>query len=277
MAAGSSVTRSAVNGNAAARRTKWKPPGWGFASWSSSNWLCIWPGLVRLWLKGDFFSLLVASSFALLLNLSLLSTFVWTQWLGEYFPAISWPVLLAFWVGSLIVSRRALVEFESNTATHKHSDALFIAAQTEYLKKNWIEAEALLTRRLRNSPRDIESRILLASVLRRLQRFDQAKKHLIQLGKFDESAVWREEIEQLFDSLRGDVELLTNSQTDNDRSLDDDETDIATNETVKPESESLDSESNNEIQILTNETTIEKVIKANSETGSSKSNQRRAA
>jgi len=230
-----------------------------------------------LWLKGDFFSLLIASSFALLLNLSLLSTFVWTQWLGEYFPAISWPVLLAYWIGSLIVSRRSLAEFESNTATHKHSDALFIAAQTEYLKKNWIEAEALLMRRLRNSPRDIESRILLASVLRRLQRFDQAKKHLVQLGKFDESAFWREEIEQLFVSLRGDIELETNSQANHDRTPDNHETDIAKNETVKLDSDSLDSNSNTEIQILTNETTIEQVIDANPETGSSESKQRRAA
>ena len=68
--------------------------------------LCGWPGLSRLWLRGHGPSLLVAVGFSILLNLALVSTFLWPALLGEAFPALAWPVLGLIWLVSLAISLR---------------------------------------------------------------------------------------------------------------------------------------------------------------------------
>lgn len=216
--------------------------------------LCGWPGLSRLWLRGHAPSLLIAVGFSILLNLALVSTFLWPALLGETFPALAWPVIGLVWLGSLMISVKmtpiwseappmaAVAErdhfathdetaVETLTVTHQDTDkdeqntdladlesadfqqsnhaaapvdnsvtakhrTLFNQAQTEYLKGHWDEAKQLLSQQIGTETRDIESRLLLATLNRRVGELDEADQQLNQIQKFDEAIHWKFEIQR---------------------------------------------------------------------------------
>jgi Tetratricopeptide repeat len=166
-------------------------------------YLCLWPGLARLWLRGEWASLLLATGFSLLLNAAILATFVWPEWLGPGFATAIWPVLGLVWLTSLWGSWRQRNELFGTSAEAVAEtagkdlvayDRLFIEAQGEYLRGDWDHARTLLERQLGRFPRDAASRLLLASLLRRSGRLDQAEEQLIVLGKLDQAAPWLQEI-----------------------------------------------------------------------------------
>ncbi len=76
----------------------------------------------------------------------------------------------------------------------RQSDTLFIQAQREYLGGHWEEAEMLLRRCLQTTPRDIEARLLLSTMLRHSRRLEEASEELTTILKFDESSNWIFEI-----------------------------------------------------------------------------------
>ncbi len=163
--------------------------------------LCGWPGLARLWTKGHWNSLWVAIGFSLLVNLALISTFVWPQLLGKDFPLIVWPLILVVWIVSAWVAYRSLPELltigaEPTEVDTESIDTLFIRAQNEYLKGDWATAEQFLIRRLELDPRDVQSRLLLATLFRHSRRLKLAVEQLDELNKFDESIHWNFEIDR---------------------------------------------------------------------------------
>ena len=225
--------------------------------------LCVWPGLSRLWLRGHGPSLLVAVGFSVLLNLALVSTFLWPALLGEAFPALAWPVIGLIWLGCMLVSVRMTPTWsrppematvaerdrfttqnneqftQHNTREHTQeidasesldttsaaSDAnenseyvvdnltttanrtLFNQAQTEYLKGHWDEAESLLLRQIQLDTRDVESRLLLATMYRRIERLDDAQQQLEKIERFDESTHWRFEISRELELIHEEREI----------------------------------------------------------------------
>lgn len=74
------------------------------------------------------------------------------------------------------------------------SQSAFILAQTEYLKGNWFEAEAILLEILQDFPRDAEAMLLLVGVLRHTERWQPALRRLDQLEMLDTASPWRFEI-----------------------------------------------------------------------------------
>lgn len=167
------------------------------------NWgpvlLCSWPGLAGLWCRGYLSSLLIAIGFSIILNLAMISTFVWPWSMGETFPLVSWPVILLVWITSAWLTYKQVPDLVSvsTIATPEEpqqGDTLFIQAQSEYLKGHWSEAEFLLHRCLRNWPRDIEARLLLATLHRHNRRLEDAANELDNLLKYDESTNWISEI-----------------------------------------------------------------------------------
>jgi len=75
-------------------------------------------------------------------------------------------------------------------------DTLFIQAQREYLGGHWEEAELLLKRRIDHAPRDMEARLLLATLFRHSRRLEQAGEQLGEMNRFDESLEWDFEIDR---------------------------------------------------------------------------------
>lgn len=173
------------------------------------NWgpalLCFWPGLAGLWYRGRWISLFLAVAFAVLLNLTIVASFIWTGiFEDDAFPGVAWPMLLLIWFASTVIARRNLPDVMSltrddslpvaDTESAEAVDALFIEARREYLRGHWNEAQSLLQRQLKRYPRDIESRLMLATLFRHTRQFDDAVAQLNQIEKYDPSINWKNEI-----------------------------------------------------------------------------------
>ena len=181
-------------------------------NWGSAL-LCCWPGLPGLWYRGRWTSLILAIAFAVLLNLTIVASFIWTGiFEDDAFPAIAWPMLLLIWFASVVIARRnmpdvmSLTKFDSiatvDTESAESIDALFIEARREYLKGHWDEAQSLLQRQLKRHSRDIESRLMLATLFRHTRQFDEATEQLNWIEKYDPAIHWKNEIARERELLR---------------------------------------------------------------------------
>jgi hypothetical protein len=183
-----------------------------------TSWLlCLWPGLARSWTKGDWPSLALAITFGAMLNLALVTSFKWPELLGDGFPTLIWPILAAVWIVSAMISHHELFTRQKRPQTAADlspvPDTLFIQAQREYLRGNWADAESLLKRRLQFRSRDVESRLLLATLLRHRYRFVDARVELDTLARFDESEVWKFELERERQLLELDQQQLSDRES----------------------------------------------------------------
>jgi hypothetical protein len=158
--------------------------------------VCLWPGLAALWLRGRWSALATAVAFAALLNFALAGSLLWPDQLGVVGSSGVWLAVAALWLAGLWRNFRQLPELLIPAGPPAPAEDLFPAAQAEYLKGHWFEAEALLARQLQSSPEDAECRLLLATLLRRTGRTQEAQRQLRRLAQCDAAGKWRLEIEQ---------------------------------------------------------------------------------
>ncbi len=161
--------------------------------------ICLWPGLPRLWIRGDWAALTTAVMFGAGLNLVLVSSFVWPELLPPSFNLIGWVVVGTVWLASVFHAYRSLPHLREPPRVDDRG--LFIQAQAEYLKGHWFEAETLLRQLLRYCSRDADVLLMLATLYRRTKRYDEAEKQLDRLDRLDEAVKWRAEIQQERDTL----------------------------------------------------------------------------
>lgn len=166
---------------------------------TAARWLaCLWPGLPQLWRHGHWQAWGLAAAFGLLLNLVLLSTVVWTEIVSPSVAAVAWGSLAVFWLISVVLSLRW------RPATLSPTQDLFPAALSEYLKGNWYEVERLCRQRLAERRGDVETQLLLATMLRHTQRLGEAREQLDRLALIEAAEPWsweiRSELERLNDA-----------------------------------------------------------------------------
>ena len=137
----------------------------------------LWPGLPQLAERGSWAALVVAFGAAALLNVALLGTFVWTELLAPDLRILYWSccwlrgvVRRGFPAGS-IAAERVRTESDENT------DA-FREALDYYLQGNWFEAQRTPGRLLRKDRRDVDARLMLATLLRHTGRCEEAARQL---------------------------------------------------------------------------------------------------
>ncbi|MCA9125258.1 MAG: hypothetical protein H6822_01795 [Planctomycetaceae bacterium] len=167
---------------------------------SSPYIICLWPGLPRLWIRGDWAALATAVAFGAALNLVLVSSFVWPELLPPSFTLIGWLILGTTWLAAAFQAYRSLPLLREPPRVDDRG--LFIQAQAEYLRGHWFEAETLLRQLLRYCSRDVDVLLMLATLYRRTKRYDEAAKQLDRLDRLDEAFKWRWEIVQERDTLR---------------------------------------------------------------------------
>ncbi|HET6880193.1 MAG TPA: tetratricopeptide repeat protein [Pirellulales bacterium] len=155
--------------------------------------LCLWPGLPQLWLAGAWSGLALAVGFASLLDLLLLTTLLWTEWVEPAFRFAGWTAVTVLWSVSIVTGWRWSSERLHQRRTSREQD-LFPRALGEYLRGNWYEAEAACKNMLRRVPGDVQARLLLAGLLRRTRRWPEAHEQLAALKKLEASAAWEFEI-----------------------------------------------------------------------------------
>lgn len=160
----------------------------------------LWPGLTQLWLRGSLGGLVTAVIFAAALNLALVISFVYPEAAGPHFPlwlapCAVWFMVLWLWVAGWRRSQQLLAEwFPARQPTDATTETLFCQAQAEYLKGRWRQAEAVLGELLTRRSRDVEGRLLLASLLQRTQRWNEARQLLTDLSHEEAAARWQFEI-----------------------------------------------------------------------------------
>jgi len=71
---------------------------------------------------------------------------------------------------------------------------LFIDARDAYLAGDWLKAETKIQTILTLSPTDGEAQLLLGTLLRRVGRFEEAKKSLKKLARSDSGQPWQHAI-----------------------------------------------------------------------------------
>jgi hypothetical protein len=161
-----------------------------------ARWITlVWPGLTQLWFSGTLWGLAVGCGFAWLVNLAVVSTFVWTELIGPWSRVGVWGLLVLVWTGSLSLSFRQL-RLRDPAEIRAKADDLFRRAQGEYLSGNWVGAEQLLAEVLRLDRQDVDTRMMLVSLLRRTGQLTEAADQLRRLDATEGSEKWQSEIER---------------------------------------------------------------------------------
>lgn len=160
-----------------------------------SLWLCLWPGLPRLWCRGEWRALWLALLFSLAINVWLVCTFVFRDWLPSAYLWMGWLLLATTWLVCVWRSRRSW-PVAPTAVDGQRLDQLLAEARGEYLKGHWLEAESLLKQAIELHDRDVDAHLLLVSLLRRTERWDEAHSRLESLAAMTEAKPWKMEMER---------------------------------------------------------------------------------
>ncbi len=150
-----------------------------------ARWLLwSWPGLEALWLEGSWRALGVAIGFGAVLDLLGAATYVWFELFSSAQLILGWGGLALVWAMSAAISRQQRKRNNARQSAPATQD-LFQTAMTEYLRGHWYDAEAAVSRLVAKNPKDIEARLLWATLLRRAGRGVEARAQLKQLERLD--------------------------------------------------------------------------------------------
>jgi len=167
-------------------------------------WLCCWPGLPRLWLRGEFRGLAWAVGFSLALNLALIHTFLWPEWLPLASPLLLWPPLFLWWCWAAwrgFHSIPDLILVPTGAQPGEGRPDFLAEAQVEYLRGHLEEAEILLRRQIERYADDIPAGLMLATLLRHRGRYTAARQQLVQLRRWDAAQRWQFEIQRELEAI----------------------------------------------------------------------------
>jgi hypothetical protein len=175
------------------------------------GWAYYWPGLPQLWLRGSWAGLLLAVVFTTLVNTLLLAGCVYREWFpmeyqlgGAGVAGITW--VAAWWwcrkerrYATVTEGREADAEYglegSSVAPAAGPGEQWYREAQQAYLRADWVSAEQLLLQTLKHNARDVEARLLLATLWRRQGRLQEAARQLDKLARLEAAEDWKYEIE----------------------------------------------------------------------------------
>jgi hypothetical protein len=185
------------------------------------RWLTLgWPGLPQLWFAGSWSGLAIATGFTALLNLGLLSSWLWAELFSPQIRTVIWLTVGMFWLAAAVASARWIAGL-SMSGPSADDEGLFNLARSEYLRGNWFEAEVTLDRLLTRNVLDVEARLMLAMLLRHTRRDAEASQHLARLSRMDGAERWQLEIsrEQARLAERGRERSADNSADDHSQEV----------------------------------------------------------
>jgi thioredoxin-like negative regulator of GroEL len=150
----------------------------------------VWPGLPWLWLRGSVAGLVLALAFAVSLDVAVATTFLWPGLVELPFTIAVWAATGVVW---LVSTASAVAAFPPSLARPPAAeiDPLFVRARDAYLARDWVVAETRLRQLLELAPTDGEAQLLLATLLRRAGRLDEARTALDKLSASDSGRRWR--------------------------------------------------------------------------------------
>lgn len=175
-------------------------------------------------MRGSWAGLAVAVGFSALANVLLLATVVYRQWITGNALWIGYATLAGIWLlawWQCRWERRAAVaeaageeipESPSRQRRRSQQDQLFREAQQKYLESDWVAAEQLMLKLLKQNPRDVEGRLMLATLWRHQERVPEALRQLERLERLEAAQPWQREIA----AERRQLEQATPSESNQD-------------------------------------------------------------
>jgi len=157
--------------------------------------LYLWPGLPQIWLHGSWSGLVVALGAAVLLDVLLLVSFGWTELVGQNLRNILWAIFVVAWIAAIFWSRKQCRRQAVVCGLEPREDS-FGQAVDCYLKGDGYQAEQILEGLLRRNVRDLDARLMLATLLRRAGRLAEATRQLDALVRFEGAEKWELEIQE---------------------------------------------------------------------------------
>ena len=161
---------------------------------------CLWPGLPQLWIYGSWAGLALALGMAAALDALVLVTFGWSELMAPALRSALWAVFGLFWVSAAVWSavycRRQAAAESPSVAEDGFTEAL-----DHYLKGDYYQAEQILEELLRRNLRDVDARLMLATILRHTDRREEATRQLDTLVRLEGAGKWHWEIERERDLL----------------------------------------------------------------------------
>jgi len=154
-----------------------------------------WPGLPWAWLRGSWGGLVLATAFAICLNLCIMTAWIWTDFIELEVTFGIWAATAIIWTVSTV---SAMSTFPQPLLNYRDevTEKLFIDARDAYLAGDWLCAETRLQTILTLSPTDGEAQLLLGTLLRRVSRLEEAKKALEKLARSDAGNLWQHAIDR---------------------------------------------------------------------------------
>ena len=166
----------------------------------------------------------MAVGFTALVNVLLLATFVYRQWIPDDAISIGYGASVTVWLIAWWQSRwerranladaagEPIPESPASVKKRKEQDKLFREAQQRYLESDWLGAEQLLLRLLKADARDVEGRLMLVTLWRHQGRTQEALRQLDKLERLEAAQHWQQEIAAERKRLEADVMQLANQE-----------------------------------------------------------------
>ena len=155
--------------------------------------LFFWPGSTGALRYGLWKQLGIALLFGFLCQGTLCLNFYWRDFCTGTMRIVSF---LALGAAQLVLSAIAASQIKAyeRMRNYDSSGKAFLEAQTLYLRGAWFEAECCLKAIMKRNPADVDAMLMLATLYRHVKRFDDARRTLSELEKFEDASFWREEI-----------------------------------------------------------------------------------
>jgi hypothetical protein len=122
-----------------------------------------------------------------LLDMILVVTFGWSELFSPGVRNALWVALGMVWLGGLVF-------FPGAAASPSRGKDSFPEAIDHYLQGNWFQAERVLSARLRQDAGDLDARLMLATLLRRTGRWEEAQREVDVLERCEGAWKWGPEI-----------------------------------------------------------------------------------
>lgn len=149
-----------------------------------------WEGIAK---HGRWRHLLVAVVFACLLDLVLLLTCYWTDFIPAGEKRWYWLALGIAWLVLAGLASQLTKRLTAIRSLDREGD-LYLEVTTHYLQGNWRAAEACAKALLQHNPQDAEALLLLATLYRHVRRPLDAQLALASLKKLETADRWACEI-----------------------------------------------------------------------------------
>ncbi len=153
----------------------------------------LWPGLPQLWSRGDWYALAVAATAAAVLNVLLVATFGWSELIAPATRNALWIGMFTAWTAATVATGIWHRRCDPPESLDSSTDC-FSRAMEFYLKEDHFQTERVLSGLLRRDRRDIEARLMLATLMRHTGRFDEATGQLNRLVRIEGAEKWELEI-----------------------------------------------------------------------------------